>query len=250
MRRLAITALALVCFGLPAGARTSHPAPAAEPSDHGLLVFDYDPDRIVMLQGHLGYQMMIAFGADERIENVSIGDSLGWQVTPNRAATILFVKPIARHAATNMNVVTSKRLYSFDLRAGEARGPTDPAIIYRVSFRYPAPATPPAAQTPPPPNYNFHYSFSGDRTLAPLRVFDDGHATYFQFAPNSDAPAIFVLDSGQEEVANAQARGDFLVVDRLAGDFALRYGRRRTVVHNEANAAAPQSMLPQTGAPR
>jgi type IV secretion system protein VirB9 len=250
MRRLAITALALICFGLPAAARTSHPAPSTEASDRGLLVFDYDPDRIVMLQGHLGYQLMIEFGADERIENVSIGDSLGWQVTPNRAATILFVKPIAHHAATNMNVVTSKRLYSFDLRTGEARGPNDPAIIYRVSFRYPAPAPPPASQPPPPPSYNFHYSFSGDRALAPLRVFDDGRATYFQFAPTSDAPAIFVLDNGQEEVANAQARGDFLVVDRLAADFALRYGRRRTVVHNEAGAAAPQSTLPRTGASR
>lgn len=246
--KLAAIAFAIACIASSAGAQTA-PPPEAPAHDQRLRVFDYDPNQIVPLRGHLGYQMMIEFGPDERIENVSIGDSMSWQITPNHAATLLFVKPMARAAATNMNVVTTRRLYSFELRAGEARGPSDPSIIYRVSFRYPpAPAVEANAAPAPAPAYNFHYSFSGDRALAPLRAFDDGRSTYFQFARNRDTPAIFVLDDGREEVANAQQRGDFLVVDRLASDFALRYGRQRTVVHNDAAAADSElSTLPQTG---
>ena len=34
----------------------------------------FKEDSVVSLRGHYGYQMMIEFGVDERIENVSIGD--------------------------------------------------------------------------------------------------------------------------------------------------------------------------------
>lgn len=203
--------------------------------EHGLVQLDYAPDQIFSLRGHLGYQMMIAFNADERIENVSIGDSLVWQITPNRAASILFLKPLQRSAATNMNVVTNRRVYSFQLSAAAPAGPADPSIIYRVSFRYPAEAAQAEASAParPPVVYNFHYATTGAPQIAPTRVFDDGQSTYFEFPPSVDVPAIFVLDGDQEEVANAQARGDFIVVDRLAPAFALRFGRRRAVVQNQ-----------------
>lgn len=215
-------------------------AQSVAPADHRLRLIDYAPDQIYPLRGHLGYQMMIEFNADERIENVSIGDSLAWQITPNHAATILFLKPLQRHAATNMNVVTNRRVYSFQLSATAPAGPADPSIIYRVSFRYPTEPAPAEASAPPPAAYNFRYTTSGPAQIAPVRVFDDGRSTYFEFAPSTDVPAIFVLDGEQEEVANAQARGDFIVVDRLAPAFALRFGHRRVVVQNMAAQAGAQ----------
>ncbi|MEY4869867.1 MAG: hypothetical protein RIS11_1061, partial [Pseudomonadota bacterium] len=44
---------------------------------------DYNPDAIIRLTGHTGYQMMLEFEAGEQIETVGIGDASGWQVTPN-----------------------------------------------------------------------------------------------------------------------------------------------------------------------
>jgi type IV secretion system protein VirB9 len=235
--RYLLLALALICCASPASAQTR-----AVSAERGLVQLDYAPDRIFALRGHLGYQMMIEFNADERIENVSIGDSLVWQVTPNRAASILFLKPLQRRAATNMNVVTNRRVYSFQLSATAPASANDPNIIYRVSFRYPAEET--AAQpavAPTPPTYNFHYATTGAAQIAPARVFDDGQSTYFEFPPNADVPAIFVLDGEQEEIANAQARGEFIVIDRVASAFALRFGRRRAVVQNQAfPAEAPR----------
>ena len=217
-------------------------------SDSRIRVIPYDPDQVINLVGHLGYQMMIEFGVDEQIENVSIGDSLGWQVTPNRRATLLFLKPLTLDATTNMTVVTSQRRYAFALSADEVRHSDDPALIYTLRFAYPpAPVVVPepvAEPEPPPPpepaQLNFNYSFSGSRSTAPARVFDDGVFTYFQFAPEADAPAIFVVGAdGQEELANAQARNGSIVIDRIARTFILRYGKAKTEVFNDSFVSTP-----------
>ena len=82
----------------------------------------FDPDEVVQLRGALGWQIMIEFGSDERIENVSIGDSLAWQVTPNKRARNLFLKPLMKNATTNMTVVTDRRRYAFSLETTAAHG--------------------------------------------------------------------------------------------------------------------------------
>src|SRR5205085_7069271 len=76
----------------------------------------------------------IRFSEDEHIENVAIGDSTKWQVTPNKRANLLFVKPLADRAVTNMTVVTDRRTYLFDLVAS----PTARDPLYVLSFKYPA----------------------------------------------------------------------------------------------------------------
>ena len=91
--------------GYHADGRPAHP--------HGLI---YDPDAVVRLDGYVGYQMMIRFGADERIENVAIGDGAGWQVTPNKAASLLFIKPLDRRRPDQHDRGhRSRRSYLFEL---------------------------------------------------------------------------------------------------------------------------------------
>ena len=224
--------------------------PSPSSGDPRIRVVAYNENQIVSLRGYLGYQMLVEFDPNERIENVAIGDSLGWQVTPNRAATLLFVKPITRGAATNMTVVTTLRRYSFQLVAREATGPADPNIIYTVRFAYPAvvtaerPAAPPQPAAPALADLNLAYSIKNGGGSA-VRVFDDGHATFFQFAEAADAPAIFLLNaSGKEELVNAQWRGQYMVVDQIAQDFVLRIGRRGVRVHNDGwRAPAPPPLV-------
>ena len=48
----------------------------------------------VRIEGRPNVQATIDFGEDEHIENVAIGDSSAWQVTPNKRANLLFVKPL------------------------------------------------------------------------------------------------------------------------------------------------------------
>ena len=92
----------------------------------------YDPNTVVRIEGQTKVQATIKFGEDEQIENVAIGDSTTWQVTPNKRANLLFVKPLADNATTNMTVVTDKRTYLFDLVANPRAKP-----LYLLSFSYP-----------------------------------------------------------------------------------------------------------------
>lgn len=200
----------------------------------------YDPDKVVLLRGVLGYQMMLEFSPDERLESVSIGDSLGWQVTPNRNANLLFLKPIERNAVTNMNVVTSQRRYTFELRVLPKGARTDIAP-YVVRFDYPrvAMATPlPRQPDPPPEERNRAYAITGSAQNTPVRIFDDGRMTYFAWAPQASVPAIFAVSAdGRESLVNSGVRGPYTVVEQLAPRFVLRNGKQVATVTNQAYAS-------------
>jgi type IV secretion system protein VirB9 len=229
----------------PASAQTSGAAssgvPRPSPGDPRIRTVLYSPNEVVELRGHFGYQMLIEFAEDERIENVSIGDSLAWQVTPNRRANLLFLKPIERDIATNMTVVTNLRRYAFELTARAASSPMDPTIIYTVRFQYPQDApkvleiAPPAGAPPAADQLNFGYSFEGSKAILPARVFDDGRQTFFQWPDQTPTPAVFALGAdGKESVVNFSVRNGYLVVSQTGPAFVLRHGAQRTVVHNDA----------------
>ncbi|MES1202255.1 MAG: TrbG/VirB9 family P-type conjugative transfer protein [Pseudomonadota bacterium] len=252
MRRSKGYAAALIASTMLASAALAQGvAPAPGPGDSRIRYVTYDPNEVVDLAAHIGYQLMIEFGENEHIENVSIGDSVSWQITPNRAANLLFVKPTEAGASTNMTVVTNLRRYSFQMTAF-APGRALDRVTYDLRFNFPPPppeATPAAAEAPATPApINLSYSFTGSRELEPTRVYDDGRFTYFQFAEGADAPAIFVIGpDGGEELVNQQVRDGYTVVDRVAEHFVLRYGKRHTNVRNEHGAQTHKHWWPFGG---
>ena len=215
-------------------------APAAA-RDNRLATRLYDPEAVVRIEGHLGVQATLEFGADEHIDNVAIGDAASWQVTPNKRANLLFVKPLATRARTNLTVVTDRHSYFFDLVAGSGQ-----RAVYLLRFTYPpepkhedaATTLPPpalseeeaklAAGTPPvdPAKLNFAWRPRGKAALLPTRVYDDGTATYLAWAPGRSVPAILIRDSkGTEGPVNYAVRGDMIVIDSVPSAIVLRAGR-------------------------
>ena len=189
----------------------------------------YVADEVVLLQGALGWQIMIEFGPDERIENVSIGDALAWQVTPNKRARILFLKPLIKNAATNMTVVTDRRRYAFALQT-TARLTTTPWV---VRFQYPTEVIEAVDEAPPAvaPVLNLAYVIAGDADVSPARVWDDGTMTYFEFVAEQAIPAIFANGPGKTEaLVNSLTRGRIIVVQQRSGRFTLRSGERLATV--------------------
>ena len=93
MIRALIPALALALLASPAVAQ-----------DPRLVEVMYDETKVVRIDGRVAVQASIMFGDDEVIENVAIGDSATWQVTPNKRANILFVKPLEPRVSTNLTV--------------------------------------------------------------------------------------------------------------------------------------------------
>lgn len=233
---LVAMACALLAAYRPALAAES---PLPGPVDPRIRTVFYNPLQVVTLDGFFGYQMMIEFGPEERIENVSIGDGLAWQVTPNRRASLLFLKPVAKTAGTNMTVVTNLRRYAFELRARKSAGPRAPDMAYVVRFTYPAEPVPPPAPPPAPPKpperKNLAYTYTGSRLSLPALVFDDGQFTYFQWPEAVPTPAIFLASAdGSESIVNYGVRDGYVVVEQLAPRFVLRNGKEVTTVINEA----------------
>lgn len=236
MRRTICIALLLAALpASPAGAALK-PTPGAV--DPRIRLAPYDPDEVYEVSGTLGYQLTVEFGEGERIENVAIGDSLAWQVTPNRRANLLFLKPIEARGRTNMTVITNLRRYNLRLSAHATGKHGDPEATYALRFVYPEPARLTVAPPPPPEpprDVNHAYSVTGSNRNLPVRVFDDGRSTYFRFAEGADYPAIFVLDeAAHESVTNLAFRDGFLVVDQVAAGFTLRDATGVAMIRNTA----------------
>lgn len=211
-------------------ALTGATRPRPGPVDPHIQRVYYDPDQVVSLQGALGWQIMLQFAPDERIENVSIGDSLAWQVTPNKRAKLLFLKPLLRQASTNMTVVTSQRRYAFAL----STGPRLSGTPWIVQFDFPRPVVETIVEPPlpPPTKLDFAYTSTGDAAVLPVRVWDDGRQTYFEFAEQTAFPAIFAAGPGKDDEAlvNVATRGRVQVVQQMGQRFILRSGAHAATV--------------------
>ncbi|MGL5836878.1 MAG: TrbG/VirB9 family P-type conjugative transfer protein [Sphingorhabdus sp.] len=210
------------------------------PRDPRIRVIDYDTDQIFSVTGHTGYQMTIEFEPGEKIETVGIGDSSGWQVTPNGNATLLFVKPMAVVPTTNMTLVTNKRHYNLELISRNGARVNRDAITYVLRFRLPPP--PPAIArnedlvTPiPEAMWNRNYRFEGSKELVPEEIFDDGSYTFIRFADTMETPAIFAVSGAEDEnLVNSNQRGKYVMIDRVSGQIVLRHGKLVTRLFNEA----------------
>lgn len=220
------------------------PTPAPAVLDPRILVVPYDPDQVVRVDAAFGFQIMFQFAPGERIENVSIGDGSAWQVTPNKAATLLFLKPMERAARTNMTVVSDRRAYLFDLNPSLADSTA--AQPYVMRFTYPE-AKQAVEEGPSPERRNTAYSYMGSRAILPAVVFDDGRFTYFRWPEAVSVPALFLAASdGGESLVNYSVRYGFQVVEQVAPRFVLRNGKDVTVLINEAW----REPAPVAGAPR
>lgn len=231
-------------------AATAAQLPKAGALDPRIRTIVYNPSEVVVIKGHYGFQQMIELADGEKVESLSMGDSLAWQVAPNKAGNLLFLKPVEPKAHTNLAVVTNRRSYAFELIAVNLV--TQVAQMnYIVRFRYPQDADARvqaelAAQRDEdqevmpqrrvdPSAWNLDYTFQGESDLAPNRVFDDGTFTYFQFRDKQDVPAIFlVTEDGNESLLNYHVSGEYVVIERIGRQFTLRGRDGDVCVYNEA----------------
>jgi type IV secretion system protein VirB9 len=210
---------------------------------HGFIEFQgiiskaVDPDKVADAS---------AESQSEEVTEVAIGNSDAWLWKISDSKNRLYLKPVEDNANTNMTVKTSLgRVYNFELLARTPSGPDDPNLIYAVKFVYPDDTDKnilefpkaPVSDVPDMRNlslYNFNYDFTGEPSIAPLKVFDNGEFTYLQFANKSaELPAIFSVDSdGFESLVNFRVAGDYIVVERVSSQFTLRNGNDIVCIYN------------------
>ena len=190
----------------------------------------------------------------ESIVNVAVGDSVRWLIAPassgatESATPHVLVKPTEAGLHTNLIVTTSRRTYYLALVSSY----TNP--MPRIGFLYPQ--DPQAAFAAPIGGHavhpdmslpaaaidklDFNYRMSGDRSLQPVRAFNDGTHTYLQMPPGmSDVPVLFAIGSdGRDTLVNYRFTGQYYVVDGVPDGIALVEGsdkhQRRALITRES----------------
>ena len=240
MKKLIIAGFGIFLTAASAWAESN---PRAVREDQRIRTVSFQKDNVVFLTGTMGVSTMIVFGDDERVATVAMGDSQSWQAVPDQSKRYLFIKPLERDAATNMNVVTNRRIYNFVLHStpGVSRD-----TVYKLRFSYPEDvldasllakakamaANPNLSELAKHPELiNDDYSYKGEVINKPTRVVDDGVKTYFEFS--GEVPAIFLVKKDRSEtLVNYRQEGDVIVVDKVAAQWTLRNGSQATCVFN------------------
>lgn len=231
------------------------------PTDSRIRMLPYDESDVYTITTKYGYQTNLVFGPQEEIYTISIGDRSLWQVIPS--GNRLFIRPMHEDVLTNMTVLTNKHSYYFDLKSvGDDSKSSN--IIYVAKFVYPedmarqpkpaeaspydrhmstALPTPPAMSSAAVPvasaavvagKDNYNYTYSGSDALAPLKVFDDGKSTFFQYSASTQPPSTYIVaqDGSEKPVAHYMKDG-YLVVDDVAGEWLLKSAGGSILVYNE-----------------
>lgn len=185
----------------------------------------------------------IEFESNEVVASITNPKEDFWQTLPQKNK--LFFRPIASNADTQITVMTNKRIYFFEMYAKEPKSSFDGDYTFYYQFTYPnseeqttirryARSIMPNIDVEPE-KYNFNYTITGHSSLYPLKIFDDGEFTYFEFKEKGGVlPAIFLVDSGNyEALVNFRMIGNYLVVETTSPRFTLRNGSDIVCVFNE-----------------
>ncbi len=186
----------------------------------------------------------------ESIVNVAVGDSVRWLIAPassgatESATPHVLVKPTEAGLHTNLIVTTSRRTYYLALVSSYSNPmprigflyPQDPQSAFSTLIGghavHPDMSLPVAAID----KLDFNYRMSGDRSLQPVRAFNDGSHTYLQMPPGmTNVPVLFAIGSdGKNTLVNYRFTGQYYVVDGVPEGIALVEGsdkhQRRALV--------------------
>jgi type IV secretion system protein VirB9 len=220
--------------------------------DQRVKTIDYNNAEVVQLVGHYGFSTHIQFAENEETERIGGGDLEAWQIGIYQ--NHLFIKPVGEKATTNMTVVTTRRVYNFELSAHWSQNGAHPHpndMFFQVNFRYPEDVAARALaeanaqelqermkkeSEPVPANWN--YWARGSEEVTPNRVFDDSRFTYFKFSNNREMPAIYVVGpDGSESLVNTHIDPewpDTIVVHKIAPQMVLRKGASVSCIFNKA----------------
>ena len=231
-----------VCFALSSKVHGTQYSRAIAINPH-IRIINYSPNEVHSYIGFYNYVASILFEDGEKVITIAIGDPTAWQITPNGSR--LFIKPLQDHAETNALIITNRRVYHFALNAKEASGLGDKNLVFETRFVYPQVnfsylSNDSGGSYIPDINedhtLNYNYALSGNDTIKPVRVFDDGRFTYLEFSNETvNLPAVFDVDErGYESMVNIRTVGRHMVIEKVGSLFTLRYDKEHACLFNKS----------------
>ncbi|MET3523989.1 P-type conjugative transfer protein VirB9 [Mesorhizobium abyssinicae] len=261
--------LTLACLLLAVSGAHAEDAPTAGKLDRRMRYLAYQPDQVVRLSTAVGATLVVAFGASETVTAVAVSNSKDLAALPRanylffKSSQVLAPQPVI--VLTTSDVGTRRYVFSLSTRSMAKLDQDQADLYYSVQFTYPADEAAarrkeaqrhsvvdetraralydqsvqdslnrPSANAAPNER-NYHYVAKGDRSLAPLEVFDDGYTTAFRFPGNSRIPSLYIINpDGKEAAANYSVKGDHVEVAAVAREWRLRDGKTVLSIFNRA----------------
>ena len=252
MRKKAIISAVLACVSSCALALDT---PSVSDLDRRLYKTTYKANQVYPIHGVNGIVSTIIFGEDETVTAHSSGFSTAWEFASR--GNKFFLKPRAKEGTTNLVIVTTKRIYHFDLKLGWNRK----TATYQLIFDYPedrlakaqdearqaevekllkqseVSRTPAQEAKKAERNTNYTMNFgaaASSKDIAPIQAFDNGRFTYLLFKRQTDFPAAYRVVEGEETLLNSHVEGRWLVIHGVYETLHLRAGRAVVGIYNES----------------
>lgn len=218
--------------------------PASSVDDHRIRYVTYNRNDVVQLDTVVGVATHIEIEPGEEYVTHVFGDSQAYAFT--RAQNHIFIKPTVADSSTNLTLVTSRRVYNFNLTY--VAEDTKKQAVYDLSFRYPDTVAKQIAEQKkkadletafkePRGKTNLKYAMSGDFDVAPIHAWDIGTITYFKFPDNVDMPNIYTVDAhGNESIVPRNIVGpakNIVAVHKVNPVWTIRLGDSALRVWND-----------------
>lgn len=242
-------------------------------TDSRIRTLVYNANEVYELKFYYNYQSFIEFSQDEEIEMISIGESFAWRLTPAGKRLFIRPLEIAAHTnmtiITNKRTYHFDiRSDEFNGKADEDLVytvrffypqinqplPIPPQLVVRnvAAPAYPEPVAslvktpipgvdvsdplPSVIEKNPDNNVlNFDYSLAGKSDdIVPLKVYDDGKETFFQFAnDNLVVPTISIVDpNGNETPLKYLLKDNYVSVPVVGIQYTLRLAESLLCIYN------------------
>ena len=215
-------ALLLLLAAMPA-VSAAQVAPTPSFDDPRLQTIAFDPARPVRLVAFPGANLTVMLLPGDQIQRAVVSDESAFDVRVAGANDSLNLTPLHADAATTLLVDTALRRYEFDLATGDGL-----AAAYLVRFVQPGTATAAPVRAAAPSAAVGEYRLTGERTLLPSRIGDDGERTFLEWGAHQSLPAVFgIVADGEEEVVDGYMRGDVFTIDRVYGELVFRIDKFR-----------------------
>jgi type IV secretion system protein VirB9 len=264
--KVTLWAILSACLLSAVGAPAVHAelTPARGLVDPRVRVVAYDAEQVIRLHGYVGYQIHFQFAEGETFVNLAAGDNKALDV--GYEANHLVLKPLAEKVATNITVITTRRVYQFDYSASSERpDPDREDVIYSLRFIYPQEEARKAAEALEQQRTdlklasaaedthrarNSDYWGCGATAIRPQSAYDDGAQTRLRFPAHAEFPTMYVKnDDESESLVNFTVDNDEVVIHRVARSFVLRRGKLVACIQNRSFDGGGQRLDTQTLVP-
>ncbi|MBQ7479773.1 MAG: TrbG/VirB9 family P-type conjugative transfer protein [Selenomonadaceae bacterium] len=217
------------------------------------LVYPYYEGSVYQVYAKLGHVTDIELRTGETLQGVLAGETLRWEIdTATVGGTAhVYIKPKAENISTNFIINTNQRSYRLVIAAMESYHSI-------VKWNYPADARKNLMKLreerhPEEKEFNeifmenrdgklilkaMNYSYEtkgsdkAEKSLYPLRVFDDGTRTYIEMPKSNkyDLPVLYNVDDSEKKgkltLVNYRMHGAYFIADRVFAHARLYYSHK------------------------